>query len=106
MRSAACCGRRSSACRTGWRSSNRELEPTMTTREASYGAADLLTRDEIRAFTRASNWGGAIAVAWSWTVIAAAFAVTIVWPHPATFTLAVIVLGGRQLALAVMMHEV
>jgi fatty acid desaturase len=75
----------------------------MSTREL--GAADLLTRDEIRAFTRASNWGGAIAIAWSWIVIAGAFAVAAVWPHPATFAAAVIVLGGRQLALAVMMHE-
>jgi fatty acid desaturase len=75
----------------------------MSTREV--GAADLLTRDEIRAFTRASNLGGAIAVAGSWLVIAAAFALAIAWPHPVTFVAAVILLGGRQLALAVAMHE-
>ncbi len=75
----------------------------MATREL--GAADLLTRDEIRAFTRPSNLGGAIAVLGSWAMIAAAFALVIVVPHPATFVLAVIILGGRQLALAVMMHE-
>jgi fatty acid desaturase len=69
------------------------------------GAADLLTRDEIRAFTRASNWGGAIAITWSWIVIAAAFALAIGVAAPATFAAAVILLGGRQLALAVMMHE-
>jgi fatty acid desaturase len=75
----------------------------MSTREIS--AADLLSRDEIRAFTRPSNAGGAVAVAGSWLVIAAVFAVLARWPHPLTLVAAVIVLGGRQLALAVMMHE-
>lgn len=75
----------------------------MSTRDL--GAADLLTRDEIRAFTKTSNVAGAVAVAGSWLVIAAAFVALARWPHPATFVLAVIVLGGRQLALAVAMHE-
>lgn len=74
-----------------------------TTRERS--AADLLSRDEIRAFTRRANWGGAVAIAWSWLVIAAIFVALARWPHPVTFVAAVILLGGRQLALAVMMHE-
>jgi fatty acid desaturase len=75
----------------------------MTTREL--GAADLLTRDEIRAFTRTSDWGGIVAIAGSWAVIVATFVALAVWPHPAMFVVAVVVLGGRQLALAVMMHE-
>ncbi len=75
----------------------------MSTREL--GAADLLTRDEIRAFTRTSNLGGALAVVGSWAIIAGAFALMIAWPHPLTFVAAVVVLGGRQLALAVAMHE-
>jgi fatty acid desaturase len=75
----------------------------MSTREVS--AADLLSRDEIRAFTATSNLGGAVAIAWSWLVIAGAFGVLAVWPHPLTFAGAVIVLGGRHLALAVAMHE-
>lgn len=75
----------------------------MSTREL--GAADLLTRDEIRAFTRTSNLGGAAAVLGSWLVIAGAFALLIAWPHPVTWIATVILLGGRQLALAVSMHE-
>jgi fatty acid desaturase len=62
-----------------------------------------LTRDEIRALTRTSNLPGALAIAWSWLVIAGClYAVSrwwVAWP------VAVIVLGGRQLALAVMMHD-
>jgi fatty acid desaturase len=69
------------------------------------GAADLLTRDEIRAFTRPSNLGGARAVAWTWAVIVLVAAALVRWPHPAVFVGAVVILGGRQLALAVMMHE-
>jgi fatty acid desaturase len=71
----------------------------------SLGAADLLTRDEIRAFTRRSNLTGVLAVAWIWAGIAGCFALLAAVPHPAVFVLVVIVLGGRQLALAVAMHE-
>ena len=69
------------------------------------GAADLLSREEIRAFTAPSNAAGALALAGTWTVIAGAFAALAIWPHPVTFVAAVVVLGGRQLALAVAMHE-
>jgi len=78
----------------------------MSTRDpACRSAADLLSRDEIRAFTRASNLGGAVAVGWTWLVIAASFLALAQWPHPITFAIAVVILGGRHLALAVMMHE-
>lgn len=69
------------------------------------GAADVLSRDEIRALTRTSDLAGALAVAWSWLVIAGTFAALAAWPHPLTFLAAVIILGGRHLALAVLMHE-
>lgn len=72
------------------------------------GAADLLSREEIRAFTRRSNLAGALAITWSWLVIAACFAALALapWPAiPAVFVAVVIVLGGRQLALAIAMHE-
>jgi fatty acid desaturase len=68
-------------------------------------AADALTRDEIRAFTERSNLVGAVAIAWSWLVIAGCFAALVLVPHPLVFVAAVIILGGRQLALAVAMHE-
>src|SRR5262245_61756029 len=72
---------------------------------AVLGAPDLLTRDEIRAFTRTSDLPGVLSIAWTWAVIAGTFAALAVWPHPLTFVAAVILLGGRQLALAVLMHE-
>jgi fatty acid desaturase len=69
------------------------------------GAVDLLSRDEIRALTRRSNLAGWYAVVSTWAVIAACFAMLAVWPNVLTFVAVVIVLGGRQLALAVAMHE-
>jgi len=68
-------------------------------------ASDLLSRDEIRALTRTSDLVGLAAVAGSWLAIAGCFAALALWPHPAVFVAAAIVLGGRQLALAVLMHE-
>ena len=68
-------------------------------------ASDVLSRDEIRAFTRTSDLPGWLAIAGTWAVIAGALAALAVWPNPATFIAVVIILGGRQLALAVAMHE-
>src|SRR5262249_7379539 len=73
--------------------------------DEALGAADVLSRDEIRALTRSSNAAGAAAVAWTWLVIAASFAALAAWPHPLVFAAVAIVLSGRQLALAVLMHE-
>ncbi len=66
---------------------------------------DVLSRDEIKSLTRASDWAGARAVVFTWGVIIGSLALLARFPHPVTFVLVVIVLGGRQLALAVMMHE-
>ncbi|MDB5212556.1 MAG: fatty acid desaturase, partial [Myxococcaceae bacterium] len=68
-------------------------------------ARDVLTRDEIRVFTQASDGAGARAVVGAWMMIAVTFGVLARWPSAAMFGAAVVVLGGRQLALAVMMHD-
>jgi fatty acid desaturase len=65
----------------------------------------ILTRDEIRELTRRSNVLGFWAIGSTWAVIVGAFAVLARWPSPVTFAAAVVVLGGRQLALAILMHE-
>jgi fatty acid desaturase len=68
-------------------------------------ATELLSREEIRAFTRASDLLGLRSVAVSWGLIAAAFALVAWWPAWWTVLISVAVIGGRQLALAVLMHE-
>jgi len=68
-------------------------------------ANELLTREEIAALIERSDARGALAVLVSWGMIAGSFALLARFPHPLTFVLAVVVIGGRQLALAVLMHE-
>lgn len=68
-------------------------------------ANDVLSRTEIRALTTPSDAAGFRAVLTSWSIIALTFAALERVPHPATFILAVVILGGRQLALAVLMHD-
>jgi fatty acid desaturase len=48
---------------------------------------------------------GFFLVAHCWAVIAAAVALFGVWPNPLTFVLAVMIIGSRQLGLAILMHE-
>ncbi len=68
-------------------------------------ARALLSPDEIRRFTARSNWMGAWAVLSTWAVIGLSLAVLARWPHPLIFVAVVVVLGGRQLALAILAHE-
>ncbi len=68
-------------------------------------AKDLLSHEEIRALTRRSDARGAFAVVSTWAVIAGTLAAVALLPHPLVFAAAVVVLGGRQLALAILMHE-
>ncbi|MEM7611090.1 MAG: fatty acid desaturase family protein [Pseudomonadota bacterium] len=55
--------------------------------------------------TQRSNAQGAWLVLHAWLVIAAAIAVAVVWTHPVTILLAILVIGSRQLGLAILMHD-
>lgn len=50
-----------------------------------------------------SVWMGPLLVAHCWAVIAAAWAMALLWPI--TIPLAVMIIGGRQLGLAILMHD-
>src|SRR5262245_41700033 len=65
----------------------------------------IISSEEVRALTRRSNIHGFWALGSTWAVIVGTFAVLARWPSPWTFAAAVVVLGGRQLALAILMHE-
>jgi fatty acid desaturase len=52
-----------------------------------------------------SDWMGAYLVLHAWGVIALAMALFIAWPNPLSFIVAVVVIGGRQLGLAILMHD-
>jgi fatty acid desaturase len=68
-------------------------------------AGDLLTLPELRRLRTLSTWRGAALVAHAWLVIAAAIALYAAWPSPLTLVAAIAVVAGRQLGLAVLMHE-
>ncbi|RZI84668.1 MAG: fatty acid desaturase [Rubrivivax sp.] len=67
--------------------------------------SDVLSREEIAHFTSRSDLAGWSALAFTWSVIALCFAALIWAPHPLTYAVVVVVLGGRQLALAILLHE-
>jgi len=45
------------------------------------------------------------ALAVNWGLVAAAFALAIAWPTPAAVLVALVVIGGRQLGLGILMHD-
>jgi fatty acid desaturase len=66
---------------------------------------DLFTKEQMAELTARSDLWGTWAIASTWGVIALAFAALAHWPHPLTFLAVMAVLGGRQLALAILQHE-
>ncbi|HEU4843934.1 MAG TPA: fatty acid desaturase family protein [Burkholderiaceae bacterium] len=67
--------------------------------------SDIFSNAEIAALTARSDLMGWRAVLFTWGVIALCFVVLARWPHPLTWLLVILVLGGRQLSLAILMHD-
>lgn len=67
--------------------------------------SDILSPAEIDTLGTRSNLVGAALVLHAWGLIAGAMALFAAWPNPLTFFLAVMVVGGRQLGLAILMHD-
>ena len=66
---------------------------------------EILSPEEIRSLTRRSNAVGFLAIGSTWAIVAGALALVARFPNPWVFALAVVVVGGRQLAFAILMHE-
>lgn len=66
---------------------------------------ELLTREEVARLTERSNWKGTREVLFTWSVIVATMVVVARWPSVLTIGIALVVLGSRQMALAVLMHD-
>ena len=68
-----------------------------------------LSRDEIQALLRPSDWRSWLSLAIDWGLVFGAMALVAAWPHPWTLPLAVVLalflIGARQLGLAILMHE-
>jgi fatty acid desaturase len=65
----------------------------------------IFSPEEWAGLTRRSSWRGVTLIAHAWALIFAAGAMVVVWPNPATYLLAVAVIGARQLGIAILMHD-
>ncbi len=61
--------------------------------------------DELKVVRARSDVKGLLCVAHAWAVIGGAMVLFALWPNPLTFILAVLVIGSRQLGLAILMHD-
>ncbi|WP_296349611.1 fatty acid desaturase family protein [Reyranella sp.] len=68
-------------------------------------ASDLLSLEEKRRLGAKSNLTGALLVLHAWVLILGSMAIFAWWPNPFTFLLGAMVVGGRQLGLAILMHD-
>lgn len=68
-------------------------------------ANDYLSSEEIKLLTQKNDWKGWWLVLKIWGGIATIFAMLALFPHVFTILLALILLGGRQLACAILMHD-
>ena len=67
--------------------------------------SDYLTTEQTSALGRKSDLVGALLVLHAWALILGSMALFVWWPNPFTFLLGVMVIGGRQLGLAILMHD-
>ncbi len=66
---------------------------------------DVFAPEEWARFSARSSWRGLLLVAGAWGLIFAAGALFVIWPNPLTYVLAVMLIGARQLGLAILMHD-
>jgi fatty acid desaturase len=68
-------------------------------------ARELVTQDELAALRERVEWKGIALIAHAWLVILGAIALVAAFRNPLTWLLAVMLIGSRQLGLAILMHE-
>lgn len=66
---------------------------------------DYLTKDEFRSLRESSDMIAIWQIVVNYAIIAAGFAVFIIWPNPLTFILGSLILAGRILGLVVLSHD-
>src|SRR5439155_1252770 len=66
---------------------------------------EALSDAEVRELLEMRDWRSWLSIAVDWGTIGVALALVARWPNPLTMVVALFVIGGRQLGLAVLMHE-
>jgi fatty acid desaturase len=65
----------------------------------------VFTPEEWAGLQRRSSWRGVGLILHAWALILGAGALFVVWPNPLTYVLAVMIIGARQLGLAILQHD-
>lgn len=68
-------------------------------------AKELLTPEQLEAVRERHDWKAIALIVHAWGIILAAMALFVWWPNVITFLLAAALIGGRQLGLAILMHD-
>jgi fatty acid desaturase len=68
-------------------------------------ARELVPPADLARLRQRSEWRGAALIAHAWAVILGSIALVAIFPNPVTWVLAVMLIGSRQLGLAVLMHD-
>lgn len=68
-------------------------------------AHDILSRQEIRELMTKNNLRATWIIASCWAWVIAAMTLVAIWPNVVTIILAVLIIGGRQLSFAILMHD-
>jgi len=66
---------------------------------------DIFSAEHCQELASISQWQGIASVAHAWLVIAATLTACTIWVHPLLWLLALPIVGGRQLGLAILMHD-
>jgi fatty acid desaturase len=64
-----------------------------------------LSREDIDSLLEMHDWRSWFSIGFNWAIVLGAMAGVAVWPNPLTVLLALVLIGTRQLGLAVLMHE-
>jgi fatty acid desaturase len=72
---------------------------------ARFDPTAVLTPAELRSVSARSDVKALLCIAHAWVIIGGAMALYALWPNPLTFVLAVVLIGNRQLGLAILMHD-
>jgi fatty acid desaturase len=70
-----------------------------------FDPTSVFSADEMAGVRARSDVKGLLSVLHAWVVIGLAMALYALWPNPLSFIVAVIVIGSRQLGLAILMHD-
>ena len=70
-----------------------------------YKPLDLLSKEELKVIRKKRDWINVVSISLNWLQIIAAMALFFYFPNVLTFLLAVVVIGSRQFALAVLAHD-